>query len=92
MNLIQTDDLDDDPGVCSLPFGIYSFVFPSGSCTTPILPSLKSIFSQCVCYCLDLFAFFFGFCVPMMVGSLLGDALGGFIWGGLVARVCSMFK
>lgn len=42
--------------------------------------------------CPDLFAFLFGFCAPAMVGSLWEGTLGGFIWGGLVARVFGMFK
>ncbi|KAJ3569727.1 hypothetical protein NP233_g4868 [Leucocoprinus birnbaumii] len=42
-----------------------------------------------------LLALFFGFCLPAMAGYLWGDTLGGFIWGGLVARIfvwhCTFF-
>ena len=37
---------------------------------------------------------FVSFVLPTALGSLWGDALGGFVWGGLVARVigtCSLF-
>ncbi|KXN88871.1 Acyl-CoA desaturase [Leucoagaricus sp. SymC.cos] len=34
-----------------------------------------------------LFAFFLGFLAPIGVASLWGDPFGGFIWGGLVARI-----
>ncbi|KIM47500.1 hypothetical protein M413DRAFT_22154 [Hebeloma cylindrosporum] len=33
-------------------------------------------------------ALFFGFVCPTLLGSLWGDALGGFLWGGLVAKLC----
>ncbi|KAF8910097.1 hypothetical protein CPB84DRAFT_1958587 [Gymnopilus junonius] len=33
-------------------------------------------------------ALFFGFIFPTLLASLWGDALGGYIWGGLVARLC----
>ena len=34
-------------------------------------------------------AIFFGFVCPTLLGSLWDDALGGYIWGGLVAKLCS---
>ncbi|KAF8971683.1 hypothetical protein BDZ97DRAFT_2024637 [Flammula alnicola] len=33
-------------------------------------------------------ALFFGFVCPTLLGSLWHDALGGFVWGGLLARLC----
>ena len=34
-------------------------------------------------------ALFFGFVVPFIVGSLWGEALNAFVWGGLVSRLAS---
>lgn len=34
-------------------------------------------------------ALFFGFVCPPMIGHFWGDALGAFVWGGLVARLFS---
>ena len=31
----------------------------------------------------------FGFVLPTLLGSLWGDAIGGFIWGGLVSHLFS---
>ncbi|KJA28511.1 hypothetical protein HYPSUDRAFT_33933 [Hypholoma sublateritium FD-334 SS-4] len=33
-------------------------------------------------------ALFFGFVCPPVIGHLWGDALGAFVWAGLVARLC----
>ena len=46
------------------------------------------------CHCsllrhIVLLALVTGFVVPAMLGSLWGDAMGSFIWGGLLARVMS---
>ncbi|KAF4612235.1 hypothetical protein D9613_004217 [Agrocybe pediades] len=32
-------------------------------------------------------AIFFGFVCPAMIGSMWKDSMGGFVWGGLVARI-----
>ncbi|KAF8665468.1 hypothetical protein AX16_000486 [Volvariella volvacea WC 439] len=32
-------------------------------------------------------AVFFGFVIPTLLGSTWGDAIGGFVWGGLVAKL-----
>lgn len=95
LDLIQTDDLDNDPGMQTVSLLTYTqpcflvvrvqhqYYRPSG------IPFAVCRLKQ---VCLDLFALIFGFCIPAMVGSLWGDAPGGFIWGGLVARVFGEFK
>lgn len=65
LDLIETDDLDNDP-VVRIQHRYY-----------------------------HLLALLLGFCLPAVAGSLWEDAFGGFIWGGLVARVfvwhCTFF-
>jgi fatty-acid desaturase len=37
-------------------------------------------------------ALFTGLVLPTLIAATWGDAMGGYIWGGLVARVLGMLK
>ena len=95
MSLIDHDDLDNDPGVYRVSVCVKQWPSPPpqlSDSSTNIIVREHLMLTCCHCSLLRhivLLALVTGFVVPAMLGSLWGDAMGSFIWGGLLARVMS---